>query len=71
MQFRQNTAKYSDDVPLRTMPTNKEVYFLWFMTMQGKQILPRAIQNTKRKLGVTAHFFRDKIQSTLWRFIPN
>ena len=29
---------------LRTVPTNKEVllFFVWFMTLQGKQILARA-----------------------------
>ena len=50
------------------------------MTMQGKQILARAILKSKRKLGVTTHFLETiikqhyskkqylKIQSNLLRF---
>ena len=48
------------------------------MTMQGKQILTRAIEIQKKKLGVITFFFRDneatiilknsKIQSNVWGF---
>ena len=67
---------------LRMAPTCTKYrsIFVWFMTMQGKQILARAILKSKRKLGVTTHFLETiikqhyskkqylKIQSNLLRF---
>ena len=29
------------------VPTNKEVYFVWFMSMRGKQVSARAIEIQK------------------------
>ena len=41
---------------LSMVPTKYPSIFVWFMTMQEKQILARAIGNQKRKLGVTMYF---------------
>ena len=36
---------------LMTVPTNKEVFFVWFMTMRGKQISARDIEMEKENWG--------------------
>ena len=41
---------------LRTVPTNKEVFFVRFMTMREKQISARATGIQKENWGVTSHF---------------
>ena len=41
----------TSSVALRTVPTNKEVFWGWLMTMRGKQILARAIEIQKENWG--------------------
>ena len=41
---------------LRTVPTNKEVFFGWLIDCVGKADLSKGYLNAKRKLGVTTHF---------------
>ena len=51
-------------ISLRRVPTNTAVFFVWFLTMQEKQILGRPI-GIQKKIGGNHAFFRKKLSNNI------